>query len=463
MARLRPWNVFAKTVYQGGGSRAPGSPLLFAQISQARARVRSDGPDDSAEGFQQRLRLLLPCSAAVWGTLVLTYCWCGDAERGPERIRRLCEKPLGAMVIDFLGWRVTAHLGPYQVPALLRANLQQEPLERLREPLLLDYERAAAVARLAQLTQRRQGALVLAGRSAEDPGAGEAAGGLARLEPLLRILFDPEAALEAIQSAGGSSSFAIHSHRSDALGVLLDVAVALPPEERTVPPWVLSGLVTATGPPWDTGPQAEELRATLLVRLLGSPANCATAASLPEVRDYLQQLGAKAYFDTGWAMKAFLLSGETRDLLRKGALLVNRQCPGELEVAPRRPRETPSLQVKRDLRNAWTTALLTIGWTSFRTWTGGFNLAALVTIGKASAQALAGTGLLEGLWRVEESVIQSDWYYAGGYPMFGASASMVLANCVAGAWAFRFPTLVPFLICRLVKDDVLDAYRSFES
>ena len=83
---------------------------------------------------------------------------------------------------------------------------------------------------------------------------------------------------------------------------------------------------------------------------------------------------------------------------------------------------------------------------------------AMLQMASAVASALAGTGLLEALWRLEEQMIEAEWYWQDG---LAASGLMVLANCCALAWAGRFSCIVPFLICRLFKDDYLDAHRSF--
>merc|ERR1712224_1026907 len=148
-------------------------------------------------------------------------------------------------------------------------------------------------------------------------------------------------------------------------------------------------IVEAAGPPWDAGPQGEELRAVLLLLLMQTPSNCQAAAALPDVCLYLRQPGFKRKEDTFWPVKAYLLSGETPDLIRKISRLVARQCPdADVELPPRRARDTPSLQSKRDLRNFQTTALVTLGWASFRAWRGVVSLAAALSIGKAAGCAL---------------------------------------------------------------------------
>jgi len=183
---------------------------------------------------------------------------------------------------------------------------------------------------------------------------------------------------------------------------------------------------------------------------------------LPEVRRYLQQPGIKVKEDTFWPLKAYLLSGETPDLIRRAARLVSRQCPNTLEAPPRRARDTPSLEVKRDLRNAWTTVLVTSGWAAFRAWRGVLDLPAVWAMAQACAGALGGMAVLEGLWRAEEHVVQSKWYFEDTRAMLPCSAGMCLLNCCAWAWAFRYSVAVPFLFCRFMKDDFMDAYRNFD-
>lgn len=360
------------------------------------------------------------------------------------------------MLLDFLGWRVVAHLGPYQMPNFVRAKVYEVPLRRLSEPLLLDYERATALGRVEQMSQRHFAALALTQGAAHDMHP------MCVLEPIFLELFSPLAADAFTLDSASSAPASAVSHKAAAARIVFDVVGALPVEERTVPPWVLSGLVSTRGAPWDEGPQGEELRATLSAQLLASSTNCQIAADLPEVCNYVQQLGFKDKEDTMWPLKAYLLSGETPDLIRRSALLISRQCPNVVEVPPRRARDTPSLQVKRDLRNFWTTTLLTASWATFRAWRGTFDAKAFLAIARACGGAFAGMGVLEILWRSEEHVIQSAWYFEDGAAMLAVSAAMGFLNCVACAWAFRYATAVPFLVCRLAKDDFMDAHRSFE-
>uniref|UniRef100_A0A7S0AS16 Uncharacterized protein n=1 Tax=Pyrodinium bahamense TaxID=73915 RepID=A0A7S0AS16_9DINO len=306
------------------------------------------------------------------------------------------------------------------------------------------------------MTQRRA---AVAGLAPPSEASGEMYNNkaLQAIEPLLVEAFSeqPETLREAANSASASQQTAVAR-------IILDVVAATLPDDRAVPPWVLSGVVSARGMPWDAGPQGEELRAALLCQLLRTPANCEAAASLPQVCRYLQQPGMKVKEDTVWPIKAYLLSGETPDLLRLGSRLVSRQCPNALEVRQRYKRDTPSLETKRDLRNAWTTVLITSGWAAFRAWRGVLDVPAVLAMARASAGALAGMSVLEGLWRAEEHVIQSAWYYKDSRAMVSCSAGMCLLHCLVWAWAFQFSVGVPFLFCRVVKDDFMDAYRSFE-
>lgn len=448
---LWPWNIFRKTLYiANAGSAALGVPLT-TKLSLVRARIKSEAHADPTSQAQL-LRLFLPTSIAAWLLLLAAWRHYSDA----ERLRALESKPGGAVLLDLLGWRVVAHLGPYQIPNLVHAQLYEEPLRLLRQSLLLDYERARALGRLEQLSQRRLAAAAFR----PPPGAADVqsygCASMQALEPLL---------LEAFMPSKDVNEFAANStstHQEAVARVIFDVVAATPPEDRSVPACILHGLVLAQGPPWGAGPQGEELRATLLCQLLRAPANCQNAASLPEVCHYLEQPGMKRKEDTLWPIKSYLLSGETPDLIRRGARLVNRQCPGAVEVPPRHARDTPSLEIKRDLRNAWTTVLVTGGWAAFHSFPGVVNLQAVWTMARACAYALAGMGVLEGLWRMEERVIQSTWYFEERRLMLTCSAGMSLLNCVAFAWAFRCSIAVPFIFCRVVKDELLDAYRRFE-
>eukprot|EP00927_Polykrikos_kofoidii_P055069 TRINITY_DN49387_c0_g1_i1.p1 TRINITY_DN49387_c0_g1~~TRINITY_DN49387_c0_g1_i1.p1 ORF type:complete len:460 (-),score=60.68 TRINITY_DN49387_c0_g1_i1:13-1392(-) len=457
MARLRPWNVFKKTLYDGGkGVNARKLPLT-AQISLARARLKNDEPEAAAVPFASNLGYFLPPAIGAW-LLLLAARWRYSDE---ERLRNLEGRPAGPMLLDFLGWRVTAHLGPYQVPNFARARLHESPLRLLDEPLLLDQERAAALGRLEQLTSRKEAVITI--RPEGEQQVGNAA--LRAIEPVLRDFLGDQRP-KGVGVGGGKNTELIAAtssaaaHRAASTRIVFDVVGALAPEDRAVPPWVLANLVTARGSPWGDGPQGEELRAFLLVQLLGSPSNCKAAAELHEVTTYLQQLGMKSKADTFWPLKSYLLSGETPDLLRRGSLLVNRQCPRALEVPPKRERDTPSLQLKWDMRNLWTTTLVTVGWAAFRAWRGVFDAQAALAIARACGGAFGAMSVLEGLWRAEEHIIQSKWYFDDGGAMLATSGAMCLVNSAAFAWACRYPVVFPFLLCR-GKDELTDAYRTF--
>ncbi|CAE7515912.1 unnamed protein product [Symbiodinium pilosum] len=418
---------------------------LAVQLSQARARQQAQEASRLSSPFLQHLAYLFGPFSAVWALLWAARWRYSDA----ERLRELESKPGGAILLDLLAWRVTAHLGPYQVPNFSKSKMHEEPLRVLQDPLLLDYERMRALSRLGQLSQRHLAALGFS------PPGGQPGSPLKAIEPILFEAFYEDPASQT-QTPGTSSD----THRALAAKIILDVVAACPFEERCVPAWVLSGLVKAQGIPWQVGPQGEELRATLLCQLLRTPSNAAAAGSLREVREYLGGAGMKRKEDTIWPLKAYLLSGETHDLLRRGAKLVTKQCPGSIELQMRRKRDTPSLQTKRDLRNLWTSILLTAGWASFRHWTAVFTAQAVLQLAAGVGGAIAGTLVLEAVWSAEEQVIQSDWYWQDAYGSV-PSAAMVVINCVALAWASRFSCILPFVACRLFKDDYLDAHRTF--
>ncbi|CAE8607335.1 unnamed protein product [Polarella glacialis] len=448
---MRPWNVFKKTMYvvsaQGEGAS---NSLLAAQLSQARARLQEQEASRFSSPFRRNLALLLGPSAAVW-LLLLGSRWRYADE---ERLKSLESQSGGAMLLDLLAWRFLAHLGPYQIPNFSRAKLHEDPLKMLQEPVLLDHERVRALNRLEQLSQRRMAVQFLA-PAGEQPSPGSP---LRAIEPLLFDTFYTDEA-SATKTAGTSSD----SHRAASARIILDVVTASEPEDRSVPPWVLSGLVAVKGLPWEVGPQGSELRSTLLLQLLRTPSNSMAAATLPDVCKYLAHTGFKKKEETVWPLKAYLLSGENPDLLRKGARLVNKQVPDAVEPALRRERDTPSLQIKRDLRGFWTTGLMTAGWAIFRGWTAIFTIQANLQLAAGTCGALAGMAVLETLWRTEEQVIQSQWYWEDSYGTIPASAAMVLVNCTTLAWAARLGCIPPFLFSRFVKDGYMDTYRTFDT
>lgn len=443
---LRPWNVFQKTLYS---ARADGGHLaVTARISLARAHLKERGQQtEEGASFLGIFSILLPSSIAVWVLL-----WAARQRYSDEeRLKALEGRAGGSMLLDVLSSRFAAHLGPYQVPNFVNARLHEEPLRTLREPLLLDHERTRALSRLEQLSMRRVSAQAIA-------PPGEDGSALQAIEPVFVDLL-----ASAPQGSPDASLVAANSHQAAALRIVFDILCATPPEQRTVESWVLSGLVMAQGPPWDAGPQSEETRVALLLLLLQSPENCKLAASLREVCTFVQQLGFKQKEDTLWPLKAYLLSGETPDLLRKCVRMINKHSPGAIEAPPPKARrDTPSLQLKHDLRNYWTTALLTGSWASFCAWRGTASVSALLALGQSVGGALGGIFVLESIWRMQEWLIQSTRYFEEPSVMYSGSAAMCLLNCVAWSWAFRAPVFLPFVICRVLKDDFMDAYRVFE-
>jgi len=449
---LRPWNVFQKTLFAVRPEAGAGRISVTTQLSLARARLQIQEPTIVAS-TAQCAAILLPASATVWLLLFAAQWRYSD----PSRLRAVEEGPGGVILLDLLGSRLAAHLGPYQVPNFVRGRLHETPLKLLSEESLPDYKRAYALSRLGQISQR-QVAIVDVLRL--EPAGSTGAYNLLDVVTVLRSAFESQTV--EVSAAPGSIGTMSTSLQDAAVRIVLDIVSALPPEERSVPGWVLSSLVAARGTPWSDGPQGEELKASLLLQLLRTPSNCELAAALPDVLDYVQQPGIKAKADTVFPIRAYLLSGETPDLLRRCSRLIGKQCPGTVELPPRAPRDTPRLQAKHDVRNAWTTALITVCWASFRAWRGILDVNALIGMSRASASALAGMGVLEGLWRLEERMIESRWYYEDASLMLPCSAAMCLTNAVAWSWAFRLSALAPFVACRLVKDDFLDAYRSFE-
>lgn len=453
---LRPWNVFRKTIYAGGiGADGVVSHLpVTARIGLARARLKAEDTGDAGGGsgtnFSYRFALLLPPSALVWFLLAAARWRYSDL----ERLRRLEKQPGGAVLLDILGSRAAAHLGPLQIQNFVESRLVEEPLAQLRDPLLLDHERARALSRLEQVTQRRLAAGVVACKHGGEQQP------LRVLEPLFAGMFQD---LAAPQVGGAPSPLELAiSHKATYLRIIFDVVVAVPEEDRTVPSWVLKGLATVSGAPWDDSAQGEELRSTLFYLLLASPENCVAAASMKEVCDYFQSAGMKRKEDTVWPLKAYLLSGETPDLLRRCARLINKQVPGAISVPAKYMRDTPSLQIKHDLRGLWTTALITGVWAGCRAWRGVIDANAALAMAKSCGGALLGMGVLESTWRIEERLIDTKAYFEESRYMLSMSASICVAHCAVWAWAFQFNVLVPFLFCRLAKDSLMDSYRSYE-
>jgi len=495
----------------GTGRRLRARVKEFGELPPCAGGTNTGDESSTETAFPITLLFIALClpSAGAWLFLALASWRCSDV----DRLRALENRQAGAVLLDLLSWRTTAHLGPYQVPNLVRAQLQKAPLRALRDPGSSDRERARALARLGRLTERRLAAAAIGiglGGGGSGTGEGEetsidgyGSAALHALEPLLLDMFregteeeeykeeDEEEdeqgsavgaplCMEPLTPPLSAPPLARRSKRGlleaspanrrqeleASARILFDVVLATPAVERVVPPWVLSGLVRTAHAPWGSCARGEELRVALLVLLLEAPGNCWTvASSLSEVRHYLQQPGVRLKANTIWPLKAYLLGGETPDLLRRGALLVNMRCPGSIDVPEeiRYERETLSLQAKHDLRNAQTTALLTAGWATV-VWLarGPVGARGISSLMRACVCALGSVAVLEGLWRAQERIIETEWYFSESCGTLLCSAGMCVLNCAAWAWALRYSAFLPFAVCRFAKDDIVETFRSFE-
>lgn len=74
--------------------------------------------------------------------------------------------------------------------------------------------------------------------------------------------------------------------------------------------------------------------------------------------------------------------------------------------------------------------------------------------------ALAVTGL-EVMYRAEEKLTNTEWYWEDKRKMFGASIGMLGMHAILGTALFRaaFPVLGPFFVVRFFRDAYADAYR----
>jgi len=425
-------------------------PTYADKLSEARERLQVKAEQEEWN-FKSRSLVVLPLSTAAWLALFGTYYYYSDA----SRVKDLEGGPGGTLVIDALGWRSLAHFGPYQMPNLVQARLHEKPLELLREDELKDVRRAWAVNRLGMLTQRREPAKAVVEMERD----------LSKLplEALFRSVFDEPEEGWGGRTAGGDALGLASGIQEDAAKSCLDIISALPPEDRAVPSWVLSGLVCSRARPWTDGPQGEEWRTSVLLQLLRTPSNCEKAAKLPEVMAFVQRPGMKMKADTIFPLRAYLMSGETPDLLRLCSRLIAKTVPEAFSDPPdkKAPRDTPSLQAKHDIRAAWTSMLLTVTYAALRSWPGAFDMPALTTVVVASGCALLAEGALEVLWLGQELMIESEWYYEERSKMLLASFIMSSVNAIAWAAAFQYYAMVPFFASRFVKDDFLDVYRSY--
>ncbi|CEM12320.1 unnamed protein product [Vitrella brassicaformis CCMP3155] len=286
---LNIFKVFKKTKFVRPASLQDQVPVHDVAASLERGLASRPKPRNlhqDIEGFLPFgvvLAITSTASAAAWAALF--FCWHKfDKE----------EVPYG-MLQQVLSSRIVSHLGPYCLPHIVRSPVHDTALNLVADDLILDHERSNALDVIEGITQRRAAVRELLrikeeqvadgllsykasptgldsavkpsdfGGDDNDETEGLVRRGLMCFWPVVKDLVRN-------QTLGGASK--PYSHLESQTRIILDLIAEMPPEDREVPYWWLKALVNQHSKLWGQTPSNEELRATLLCKLLQCPANC---------------------------------------------------------------------------------------------------------------------------------------------------------------------------------------------
>ncbi|KAF4686131.1 hypothetical protein FOZ60_005624 [Perkinsus olseni] len=242
---------------------------------------------------------------------------------------------------QLLGWRGWAHMGPYLVPQFVKGGDWKEAIKALspvdgEDPLLLDGERASALVDLEYVTQRRAAVRDIVQQYGFD----------ALLPVVADLVAPPEEGLR-IKAIG---------HFETQLRVAMDVLFAVEPEDRVVTRQLLERLVTTNKEQWERYLTFQEYKAYILFKLLQNKENAREAATIPEVRQFIETGGKYVPYQSINPLKAKMYSCETHDTLLKCARLINQAVKDEgkpeflVKASRKQIRESPPLERKLDYR-----------------------------------------------------------------------------------------------------------------
>jgi hypothetical protein len=388
--------------------------------------------------FQQCFAMLGAPSAVIW--LLMCWSYYSTQKENPPMIPSICRQLLGS--------RYVAHLGPHPIPGLIRVrdDLEME-LFKLDDPFAYEHERTESLLAIEAVTQRRMAVVDIVKRRG--------------IEWFLPVLFDLVTESEHADIGINKSQ----SHFDSQVRIALDIISATPAADRELPIEFFKKLVSTNSAVWKGESRAEEARAILLYKLLHCPANCAKVRGCEEVERFIQEEGGfiESVSDVQW--RKDLYAHENHDILRKCAGLINKNTRaidfgGETFPIPEaQERKSPSFQTKLDLRSLEVSAFYYTVWPMMRFMivTGYDSMNKGSAFARVLASAWMGGALLEGIYRAEEHLIQTKWYYENSVL---ASLGMVFSHCAVTALVLtRCPyVFAPYLILRF-RDSTADTFR----
>jgi hypothetical protein len=385
--------------------------------------------DTHGKSFSDCFRVVLIPSVVAFG--VTTMLWLKDDKRS------VC------------GWRVLAHLGPYQVPSLVASRGWERALDslgRADELGLMESEIGQLLTDIEVVTQRRQAVREIVAQY-----------GFEVFRPVFVNL-----------SSGDING---QSHFESNLRVAMDIVCATPAKDRRVPIDTLEKLVSRNKKAWESRSNEEvmrfrEYRAVLLLKLLQNKDNAVEAKDSKIIAEFLASEQAEAQhvkFSTLplipvlYQFKTDKLGYEYSDILWR----IEDLRGSSADPSPNRI--SLSLERKLDFQNFEKMIYLTLCYSSLRILPliSEYSVVVLKNAGSVMLRSVMGVCLLDAVYRTEEHVIQSKPFYDNNTKSrFLLSACMVLAHSAAGGTVLRsFPyCFAPFALMRL-RDSFSDSFR----
>ena len=337
----------------------------------------------------------------------------------------------------FSGWRFLAHVGPYHVPDLVRAEIWRKSLAALSNDDLLDSEVSQLLTDIEVVTQRRCAVSEIVDRH-----------GFEVFYPLM-LLFP---------KSGETNNFEAN------LRILMDVVLATKASDRRATPECIRALLAAKT---SSDRRFDEYKLLLLLKLLQNESVLNVVKSGELRGEIVTCLDAQDATHTPYPalplmpilyqFKTEKLGYETFDLVRKIRRLLNVPTNDEQSIF----RKSLKLDYKIDFVNFEKLMYLTLCYSSIRVlpMISEYSFSVLKLAGAVMAKSLVGCAVLETIYRFEEHGIQSTAYYtnsswANSIAMVSAHSAMLMV--ILRKFPFCF---APFIVSKMVRDCFSDGYR----
>jgi len=353
------------------------------------------------------------------------------------------------------GWRFLAHLGPYQIPSLMKSGRWKRALDELGEAnndddhhqlSLTESEISQLLTDIEVITQRRQAVREIVQKY-----------GFEIFLPVLKNL--------SFQNISGQSHFESN------LRIVMDILSATRASDRQVPISVIEELVTRNNHCWDSKSNEEverfpEYRALILLKLVQNESNANRAKQSGIIQEFVNQEWAKSYHVkfSSLPLIPFLYQFKTEKLGYEYADILWRikKCIGRAdEVEAIGGRISLKLEYKLDFQNFEKMIYLAICYSSLRyiPLISEYSFPVLKHAVLGMMKSVLGAIILDMIYRAEEHVIQSKPYFDIKHPLIGGSG-MVCVNALVGGLVLRYLpfSFAPFLLMK-VRDSFTDSFR----